>query len=373
MALVFFSGFETGDFAEWPSVTGSPSVVEADGWGAPKTGIYAMRCNTSNATAFAIHLDSADGGRATFYLYIVDAPSANCIILGGPGGVQVYLTTTRYLALYYGGGEEDVGDTQLSLNTWYRISLGCNDAGHDATLYLNGSEECVITDHANITVFYRQLGVGTSVTADLYFDDYAYDDTDAITDLGDIRVAAASPNAVGTYAQYDSVSGYTNVDEIPASDVDYIEDNGADVARESYNIPNLADLAGANSGDTINAVSVWIRGDADGGGATDHKAMVRDNGSDYESSALGFDSIAWFNWYLAVMPDDSAAWLEARFNSLQIGAYHSGGQDQRIHCLVAMVAYTPAVAPEEEGGAQYLVMGAEIKTGGAQNIMIGFP
>ncbi|GAG34077.1 unnamed protein product [marine sediment metagenome] len=39
------------------------------------------------------------------------------------------------------------------------------------------------------------------------------------------------------------------------------------------------------------------------------------------------------------------------------------------YVVIDSVAAPPAV----EGGAQYLVMGAKVKIGGAQNIMIGFP
>lgn len=65
------------------------------------------------------------------------------------------------------------------------------------------------------------------------------------------------------------------------------------------------------------------------------------------------------------------------------GAYYEFGEyididDQVSFFLVdgyalSLYGIGAEVAPPAEGGAQSIVMGAEIKTGGAQNIMMGFP
>jgi hypothetical protein len=325
----------------------------------------------SSSTEYAIVGYTTAGSVGNTYRYGMDADDSEDVYTGGvfwissdAGSTWSYYLSQSDLDLKFAtlsdtsgislvgfyGDNKVIGYTTsddsevLSYESWDRISFTQNTSTNDIKLFVDGTEVFNHDREVSPASFDMAVGVMTSATADMYFDDIAFDDDDTTsTDLGDVRVAKASPNAAGTYDQYDQTSDYTNVDEIPVSDADKDEDNGSDVARQSYNIPNLDSLDGASSGDTVNAVSIYIRGDRDGGGETDHMAMTRDNGADQNSADLAFNGIAWFNWYHADMPQDSGAWSEARFNALEIGAYHNGAQDQRVHGLQAMVAYTPAV------------------------------
>lgn len=339
MALVFHSGFEISDFSEWTTTGGTLEVQGV----IKHTGDYAMRCNPVNANGYVTN--SVARRRVSFYLYIVDAPSADVPIAGRDGFDywHIRLHTDRKLELRDDDGDSTPGLTVLDTETWYRISMSVDSSGN-CKVYLNGVEEISGSDVSSVNGRDTVGILSGALTADLYFDDYVSDDTDSTNDIGDIRVVRAQPSGVGTYNQYDISSGFGNVDECPANDGDFVEDNQAGIARECYALPDC-DALGMAGGDTVEAVSVWIRGDRDGGGATDHKAMVRDNGNDYESANFAFDAIAWFNWYLAVMPDDSAAWTRGRWNSLEAGCYHHGGQDQRVHCVMLMVAFMVAAAP----------------------------
>jgi len=313
-----------------------------------KTGDYAMRCDTSAAMAFAT--GSGNPNRVKVSIYIVSAPDGTTIIIGDntANTANVRLTSTRYLELYNADTKKgNTGSTQLALNTWYDIdvSLDPDSTNDPCKVYLDQSQQ-ISADTNGCTTITENVGVGTAVTADIYFDDIIFCTTASTADLGDIRVLRASPNDAGQYAEYDSVSGYGNVDECPASDTDYVEDNGSDLARECYNLQNATTI-GIGGSDTIEAVSVWIRGERDGGSATDHKILVRDDGTDEASAGFGFTtSYSWFGKYYAVMPKDSAAWTQTRFDGFQVGCQHLGGQDQRVSCVMVMVAYSPYIIPE---------------------------
>jgi hypothetical protein len=328
VALVFHSGFETNDFSEWNSTTGSPSIDATT----KKTGSYAMRCNTSSAQAYAGGPGSIT--RFSLYLYIASFPSSTTLIVGSESVANVRLGTTGILYLYDGNTEED---SYSSLNTgqWYRIS-GSIDGSNNAKLFVDGIERCT-TSAMSETYFGASLGVISSVTADLYFDDWAQDSTASTADLGDIRVQVALPESNGNANQYDQTTGYTYCDNLPA-DTDYVEDNGSDVAREQFNIPSMTSMGIA--GETPQAVNVIVRMDRDGGGATTHSISVRDNSTDFEYATAGVAAWTQYNQYLATMPSGGGAWTEVRWDALQVGVYHLGNQDQRCSTALAMLAYT---------------------------------
>lgn len=252
--LTFHSGFETGDFAEWDSALGSVSVQSIT----KKTGNYAMRCNPS--AFFGFVYKSGSPYRLTVYLYIATAPNTDCSILGAWGATYVSLSSDRYLKLY-DGGIEDTGSTQLSTSTWYRISL-CLDAANDtAKVYLDGVEECSSSTISG-NILENWTGPQDTVTADLYFDNYASDDIASANDIGDIRVLRSSPNAAGNYAQFDTVVGdtvhYAQVDECPASDSDYVQHAATSAAKDSYGLQDCSTI-GIGAKDTIKAVATWVR------------------------------------------------------------------------------------------------------------------
>lgn len=343
MALIFHSGFETGDFSEWVLIFGSPAVVETQ----KKTGIYAMQCDTTGGAATAYVVKSTpDDRRLTVYIYISTAPNVEAIILGSVGMsyCNIRLTDDRHLTLYIDTTLKDTGSNQLALNTWYRISLSVT--GDEAYGYLNGTLEVSTVDVAANLVSAR-CGILTEVTADIYFDDFAVDDDYSGNDIGDIRVARASPNAAGEYTNFDTLSGYTNCDEVPASDADYVHHAASSQAHEIYNLQSCSDI-GIGGSDTINAVSSWFRMKRGGGGPTYHAHMVRDDGTDYPSADLDNGVVyTWWNRYDAVMPNGKAAWTQVRVDAFQAGFshYNGGGQDTYGSCVMVMVAYTPAVAP----------------------------
>lgn len=336
MALVFLSGFETGDFGEWSSTTGSPAVVGTQ----KKTGDYAMQCDTTGGAATAyVTAHSGETQRGTFYLRIATAPSALCRIFGGIGGgdLNIRLDTDRHIDLYNSNDASRLGTTELALNTWYRISFGI-DGSYKGTVYLNG-----VVEHSPAIISNTEpyLGILDSVTADLYFDDYSSDNTVSSDDPGDIRVLRSSPNAAGQYAEFDTISGYGNCDEVPADGATTIVDDSGVSAmhRETYNLQDWDTIGGAGD-DTIKAVCIWVQ--ASDSGNTAQGITVRDDGTDYETMLEFGKAYTWKNKLYDTNAPRASAWTPAIFTAFQAGGYSEGSKDVYMSCVMVMGAYTPA-------------------------------
>jgi len=251
--LTFYSGFEHGDFTEWDNLYGTVSVESTT----VKTGNYALRVNPSGDDEFIRKPSAGSPSRLTFHLYIATAPNKDCSLVGYFGDVSVYLSIDRKLQLR-DGGLKDTGTTQLSLSTWYRISLSLDAANNRAKVYLDGVEECSSDDITGNSID-NCLGSAVSATTDLYFDNYATDDIASTDDIGDIRVVRSQPNAMGTYTgEWQQVPSSTNhyekIDECPADDGDYTwaEANGTQL-DESYGLEDCSDL-GLAANETIKAI-----------------------------------------------------------------------------------------------------------------------
>ena len=314
----------------------------------PKTGTYAMRCNTAAATAYVTSPVKVFY-RGTCWLHIGSSPSAETRIIAGWNGAvdnyNVRLTADRYLKLYNADTLVGTGGTQLATGTWYRISFASNN------IYLNGNAE--ITGSFTPAGDTLRVGIGTAVTADLYFDDVAFDDVSSTTiDLGDIRTLLSLPNVQGTYYGFDTeapvradADHYLNYDD-PAgaiSDADYVQQAGKTAVRDTAGLQDCSTI-GIGASDTINAVNVLARMM----GATTCGITVRDNGTDFDYAKALNKAATWFSQYFALMPrTGTPVWSQAGVNAFEAGAFHTldQGTDTFLYALMVMVAYTPSVGP----------------------------
>ena len=222
MALLFHDGFETGGADAWSSVVGTPAF-HAD---YANTGNYGMQCNTSGSEA-GVTISLSSHRRATFYLYIQSTPDDDCIILGGNYFNDWYLVldTNRYIDLYYGDSatKKADGSTQLSTGQWYRISLSI-DGVDSCKVYIGESEEHSATQ-SGIADFSPRIGALSSVTANLYFDDIAFDDDSSLDNIGDIHVGPARPVGEGTDDDNYTLDEHGWADSSEAADAVYTEIN----------------------------------------------------------------------------------------------------------------------------------------------------
>lgn len=358
MALTFFSGFETQDFSEWSTVTGSPAVQET----VKHTGESSMRCDTTGGADRAyVTAGFSDVPQLSMYMRVDTAPDYNCAIMGSISGSGCYvdLTTDRYLKLY-DGSDNLIGASafQLVLGTQYRVSFsGDNSRNGAVKLFINGSQEASgnVADHTTERSHIDGIfGLRDSVTADIYVDDVAIGNATDLSDLGDIRVLGALPDAPGEYNEFDTISGFGNCDEIPTDDdVTYVDDSGVgSIHRECYNLQSWADIGG-DSGDTIKAVNVWIRYDE--GGGSDYGIIVRDDSTDYTTLTGSVGKVwTWKNKLYDTNAPRAAPWSVAIFDAFQAGGYCEDSKDMYMSTVIVMVAYTPEEAPPEGWTHKYL-------------------
>lgn len=338
-AMVFHSGFESGDSLEWSSTWGSFSIQTS----IKRTGTYAMRCAPATSPEY---VDAgATANRGTFYLYITTAPSIETIIAGRNSTSSIRITATpMYIKLYDGSLDVGTSTTQLATGTWYRISFGRGSA--NVAVYIDGTQE-ILTTTPLANNFAESVGVISTgaVLADLCFDDVAFDDTASTADVGDIHVLPSVPNAAGDLTQLtpSTAPNWDCVNEIPsAGDTDYCTSTAAS-QTDLYNIQD-ASVIGLASGDTINAVRTLLGAAYIGsGGPGAYYLAVKDYGTEYDSQIyLSKAPGGWFFRYDATMPGGGGAWTQTRFNAFQIGAKRGTGGSRNIRDYAewTMVAYT---------------------------------
>ncbi len=303
------------------------------------TGDYAMRCNTTAQQAFVTSSTGAlTEGAVNFNLYITDAPDTECIIIGteSPGFGSLRLNTDRTLELYDNATSRG-SSAALDLGKWYRVCYSF-DTGTNATVFLDGVD--VINTGSASTNLAMQIGVITSCTADLYFDDVSIDSSDiSEADLDDIRVQVALPVGDGNQNDYDQTSGFALCDNLP-DDTDYVRNNQDSTNREQFQLTTMTTLG--ISGATPQAINIIVRQDRAGGGGTVHSTNVRDNATDFETANTVPQAWTQFSKYYATLPSGGGAWTEARFDALEAGVFHDGGQNQYCSTVNVMLAYIPA-------------------------------
>lgn len=336
-AMIFHSGFESGDSLEWSSTWGTFSIQTS----IKRTGTYAMRCGATSP----VYVDAgATANRGTFYLYIATAPSIETIIAGRNSTSSIRLTATpMYIKLYDGSLDVGTSTTQLAIGTWYRISFGRGSA--NVAVYIDGTQE-ILTTTPLANNFAETIGVISTgaVLADLCFDDVAFGDTVSTADIGDIHVLPSVPNAAGDLTQLtpSPAPNWDCVNEIPSSDADYCTST-AESQTDLYNIQD-ASVIGLTSGATINAVRTLLGAAYIGSGSSSlYYLTVKDNGTEYDSVIyLSKAPGGWFSRYDATMPGGGGAWTQTRFNAFQIGAKRGTGgkRDIRDYAEWTMVAYT---------------------------------
>lgn len=387
MSLLFFSGFETGDFSEWQSISGegdisTPPTVQST---IKKTGTYAARCNS---VAKASSFQSVDyiSKRLSFWFYITSLP------LPGDDWVHIVnrsgmnhrcgckINSDGQILLALGSHDEVIdywnSDFHLSEGQWYRICIctqwnPVSETGKDR-LYVDGILVCSDDDSYTTGIGF-DLGFGTRVyvgppdiwpTGDIYFDDIVYDDDESLEDIGDIRVLRAGITGAGEYAEFDSEVGsathYENVDELSYSDDDYNYDTTDNPGKESYALENCSAI-GLLETDVIKAVRTLCRMKTSSGGkASKYYILRRDNEVDYEelvTVGTSFDSEGYID---NSMPNGEGDWTQGRFDALEVGMYSdgSGARDPYLSNVSVMVAFGEFVEEEEEEAEPALLASA---------------
>lgn len=243
MAILNFTGFETGDNAEAAVTSGTFSVQSTT----KRTGGYALRVNPASGVAayYGLRKVGANGKSAvlgiasgtvyaTFYVYNDGAANgSNCLCTFAAAAGSTYAAALIYNAatgkLQFGGSSSGQTNGTMYGNVWYRV---------DMAVTVNGATSCSIYTDAgvfietvtgtafNVTIDTLYIGASIAPGAagqNFYFDDVAISDS-AVP--GDCAIKVAVPtgdSATNTAWSASAGNKWACVDELPPSATDYIE------------------------------------------------------------------------------------------------------------------------------------------------------
>lgn len=381
MARLWSSGFElqsTTNAVEFD--TGTGTGAKSIDTTTKRSGAAALRVNSSANYWFMTHQYRASATSKVYvrmYLYIASLPDGPMSILGlsaTSGGNtigQIQLNTNGTLELsYYNGSYVQVGSDSSALNTgqWYRIELSADDADANNTISarIDGTE--FASGNGNNLGGHGMIEIGSifaSQTFDLYFDDVAVNDGSGSAQTswpGDGKIIHLKPNAAGdsnTWLKSDGGAGdnsnYQDVDEVTPDDATtYLKRTTTTIKVDDYN----CGASGIGASDTVNVVSVGVRGKATSNTASnDRNILLRikktASGTVQKSGNIDYSTTAWEThgdptpkvYQLTTYADpDAGAWTQSTLDTMQIGmeTQTSATTEIDISTIWALVDYTPS-------------------------------
>jgi len=193
----------------WATIGGTPTIETSPVHGAHVRSIkYAAATNTYVQTAGGSVADA--GSRISFYIYIVTLPSAsqNFLIVGNGIGqtiVKVVITTGGVLQLFEQTNQIGINGTHtLVTGQWYRISLAYTVTStivNRFELFVDAASDISVTN-ATLTrtgssiIILGNQGISQGLV--FHSSDHYIDDSNALTDPGNIWVTAKRPFSNGT-------------------------------------------------------------------------------------------------------------------------------------------------------------------------------
>lgn len=332
MARLFIDGFESGGLDLWDTINGG-AVSTAQ----YKGGAYSYYVSATTGHTLIKNLASAI---STIYfklwIYITSAGSTGpslFLILADNSGNQIGIGLDINRKLIFrlnpnisnGGTTLATGTTILALNTQYLIEgkVFIDDTTGIAQCKLNGVIPLEIdfsgdTRAQGTTITKVIIGcVGNSANYNIfgYLDDVVLDDASWI---GDTRIQKLQPTGNGSNSNWTPSTGdrWDCVDEIPASDTDYLTTNSNDVI-DTYEASNLS---GAVT--TVRCVQIQARAVKEGSPTPQNlKLAIRSNGGDYLSAnkAVPASIKSLFNIWETDPGRSDIAWTPTNVDALEIG------------------------------------------------------
>ncbi len=202
-----FNAAVTTNGGFWAAVNATPSVVTDFVHG---NHIKSIKYRPTAGDALDADVLADAGRRISIYVYIVALPTSIAEIFGvntgtvGSGTVILCrISPLGRLQLDISGAPLATGAT-LSTGTWYRLSLAYTITSTSVNrfeLFLNGASTISLTNASLIRTASRYLNIGTldgDATFELRTSDHYVDDSNSLTDTGNVWVTAKRPNANGT-------------------------------------------------------------------------------------------------------------------------------------------------------------------------------
>lgn len=267
-----------------------------------KHGIGALQHNSlASASAYINRLNClADAGRRinlNVYFDGAGASAASGIIRalnGTATAFEIRFDNARKLRLYAGATGSTLvqtGATVLSLNTWYRLSFCYTMAStsvNEFRVYLDGNLELTGTNVASSVTGAQNLRIGWTGTSpgasiSMYTSDFYIDDSNALTDPGNILVTNKRPAGLGATNNFDTAVGtgtnrWDRVNEFPANTANRYTHAATGQQSESYSVESASagddDLTGA----TLLGWACWVHYAVVAAAGSTLASMIANNG-----------------------------------------------------------------------------------------------
>lgn len=374
---IWSSGYElnsTGADVEFEGITGSGgSIVTSP----VHSGTYALDFNRGTSSAVSAEKIIYGGVSATdnclrAYLYITTSVGTLVPIIrvtdsAASAKFSIRLDTDNHLELWddQTPAQEGSDSSALSANTWYRIEACSEYTSGTTTAYIDGVSFASGTMSTIKTNARLYLGIITSTTGRITFDDVAYNNTSGSVQNslpGSGKIVHLLPNAAGDFAEgarggSDSGSDYGQIDEVTPNDATdyYVLDVAND--RLDVGITDTSGLIGAS--DTITLVHVGVRersaDSVSGANAWKVRLKSQASGTLAEGTATNHNDTTWRtngdasprNYTLVsyVDPQAGGAWTTSLLDTAQIGIqYTDATPDGWVSTLWALVEYVEASA-----------------------------
>jgi hypothetical protein len=384
MARLFSSGFELQSATtgiEWQTVTGSPSISTTTKRG----GSAALRCNPTAATAYVSQTFQADTINTIyrrFAVYIGTLPSATTAIWqyldSGIGvGFSLRMTSTGALQPFNesGLGTAIATSSALSTGAWHVIQIKIVDDATTAAVMEVYIDNVLLGTYTGLTGINGggrdRIGFITSGTGDLYFDDYAVNNTTGTSETGypawDAQIAHMRPNAAGANNAWATAVGgtagaannYTRVNEVTPDDATSYNETSTGSLQDEFKL----DTSSVPSGSTIKLVAIGHRGGSNATtGTHSYNLTIRSAAAGTQLStgaAITMSVNGWtthakaspfiYQLHAYTDPTTAAAWTLTGTNSLanaQIGYKTAASAGLvRVTNIWALVEYVPGTTP----------------------------
>lgn len=284
MATTFIEPGGDADFGTglWGSINSVPVVATDFVHGGHIKSIKYPAATQSYVLTAAGALADA-GSRFSIYIYLNVLPNSTCTTIsltqsnGSTGTVQLRTTSGGILQLWNGSSAQIGADIMtLSTGQWYRISMAYTITSTTINrfeIFVDGVSKLSVTNATitNISTSILRIGnIGFNTTFDMRSSDHYIDNSNALTDPGNIWVTAKRPNANGTTNGFTTQigaggSGYgtghsPQVNERPNDDT-----NGWSIITVASAITEEYNIESSSTGDIdISAATIvdymgWVR------------------------------------------------------------------------------------------------------------------
>lgn len=357
MAVLNLTGFELGNATDGVelSISGTASVSSA----IKRTGAYSGRVNptTTGIGLFSLGGITTAGAGTTFsvaslytqfYFRYAVKPAANSEVMyssgsGSGNSIFVRLNSGGNLEVYGNTTLEDTGATVLAQDTWYQIRINVNSADDSYVLQINGATELSGTLSVDVgTLNNATFGKnpdynGNSV--DFYYDDCICDDS--AFPSGDVKILGISPTANGSTMSWSAGTGasdYTQVNEIPGSDAEYVQ-------CPTTGNPNIAyfalqDCATVGISGTILSLLALIRTRENITATSATKLSLKSGATASETTTRnGTTGASTQKKVFNTDPNTSAPWTTAGLDAVEFGAIENNAVAVRCSMVFGSVAF----------------------------------